>query len=44
MTSLNWYETIYFWVVVDFTIIGLLAVLNRKMLIETYKLLKSKSV
>jgi len=42
--TLNWYETIYFWLVIDFTAIGLLAVLNRKTLIETYKILKSKSV
>lgn len=42
--TLNWYETIYFWLLVDFTIIGLLAVLNRKMLVEIYNVLKHPSV
>ena len=36
---LKMYETIYFWLVVDFTIIGLLAIFNRKTLIEIYKTL-----
>lgn len=42
--TLNWYETIYFWLVIDFTIIGLLAVLNRKTLIETYKILSKHDI
>lgn len=42
--TLNWYETIYFWLVVDFAAIGLLAILNRKTVIEIYNFLKVNSV
>lgn len=42
--TLNWYETIYFWLVVDFTIIGSLVAVNRKTLIEAYKFLKNTGV